>query len=110
MAEQHVPADGRALVTRLEQMCSDCDGTGVMPDPDWEAWEEHDRRLVADLRSCHEQPVLTQILETRRRAHWALRPTGGRETACGGCDGVGTVPNEDGAQLLTFVLRHLNRP
>lgn len=109
--ERAVPADGRALITRLEQMCSDCDGTGAFPDPDWEVWDDHERRLVAELRACgDDQPVLRQVIQARLTEHRATPPDKPREVACAGCEGVGTLPNADGMQLLTFVLRHLRQP
>ena len=110
MEERAVPADGWNLITRLEQMCSDCDGTGAFPDPEWESWEEQDHRLVQELLACDDdQPVLRQVIVARLEEHRATQPRRPREVACSGCEGVGTLPNADGMQLLTFVLRHLGR-
>lgn len=109
MRDGTVPVDGGPLVHRLEQMCSVCDGTGSFPDPAWETWDHEDRALAAELLACEDQPVLARVIQARRDAHWEARPASPRDMACPECEGVGTVPNEDGVQLLTFVLRHLRR-
>lgn len=102
-----VPAEAGPLAARLEQLCSGCDGTGVLLSEAWEQWDQ--RRTRLQLRRCAAEgtAVMADLLDESLAAHDRDKPSEPREVACEDCAGAGTVPTSEGAELLAFLRRHL---
>lgn len=108
-AGREVPADAGLLAARLEQLCSGCDGTGVLVSEAWEEWDRRRTRLHLRRAGAEGALVLADLLDAALTKHEQCRPAGPRQTACEDCAGAGTVPTAEGVELLAFLRRHLTR-
>lgn len=93
----------------VTEPCDDCDGVGVVTDPDWQAWNSAYRETRQKLRKkAREGEDLTD--EERRRLTEAeeAMPTGkNEEVPCGICHGSGEQPTEFGKRVLKLVADYL---
>ncbi|WNB86996.1 hypothetical protein [Cellulomonas sp. ATA003] len=90
-------------------MCSGCDGTGTLASEAWERWYAESTRLVALVSDADREPVLRTLVNQLLQRHEQERPTEARERRCDDCGGAGTVPTEEGHELLAFLRRHRER-
>lgn len=107
--KRDVPADGAPLAARLEQLCSGCDGTGVLGSETWAEWDRHHARLQLRRAGADGTAVLADLLDESLAEHERQQPAEPRETACEDCAGAGTVPTAEGAELLAFLRRHRHK-
>lgn len=77
---------GDEIKTPLDKVCKDCDGVGIVANPEWQGWFA----AYTEAAFLREHP----------------EPTGPEEEACGECEGVGMVPTETGAAILALISRY----
>lgn len=105
---REIPAGGGPLAHRLEQVCSGCDGTGIVANEAWEEWDRHHEQLSQRRARAVGAAVLVQLLDTLLTEHDDRQPTHPRQDTCEDCHGSGTVPTVEGEELLAFLRRHLH--
>ena len=103
-----VPAGGGPLAPRLEELCSGCDGTGVVTNEAWEEWERQHAHLCQRRARADGAVVLLELLDDLLTIHDRRRPGHPRHSPCEDCHGCGTVPTSEGDELLAFLRRHLH--
>jgi hypothetical protein len=75
----------------LERPCTNCNATGVVYSARWaEWWRRHDKTWREALAANVDLPQESE------------------EKPCRECEGKGTIPNEEGQQLLGFLKRHFH--
>jgi len=103
-----IAAGGGPLAHRLEQVCSDCDGTGIVVNEAWEEWHRQHEQLSRRRARADGAAVLVELLDTLIDQHENCPPTHPRQVPCEDCQGSGTVPTSEGEELLAFLRRHLH--
>lgn len=93
------------LASRLEMICSGCDGDGILLDEAWQHWHAVRRDLTAALAEAR-GPIEAQLRREHLHAHDTTPPPGPAEYPCADCSNAGTVPTADGRELLAFLGRH----
>lgn len=92
-------------INKLEQVCTECGGTGLTTHPEWNAYWERQTEIKEEYKGkgLSEEDAFYKAGEDVS----AEEPSVPEEMQCGLCDGKGTMLTQEGNKLMDFVRRHL---